>query len=144
LLGLAGVYALEELPLFKERAALAIAMETLEMRILIANPQSPYALARAAEEGYTEQTYGEAVEFALGRWKDLLGEEKATQSVRFYSFWPVIMLYRFGQHRILSMPHLPNTDGYELPAVWHKSESLAFDPYSQFLDREWIKAVNAF
>lgn len=112
------------------------------MRILIADPKSPYGLARAAEEGYTEETYNEAVAFALTEWEALL-KDKAPQSVRFYSFWPAIMLYHFGDNGILAMPHLPETDGYELPAVWHKAGSPAFEPYVAFLNRAWDGASPA-
>lgn len=139
LLGLAGVYPIEQLPLFKERAALAVAEGTLRMRVLIGHPESAYAIARAAEEGHTAEAYAERVAFAVEKWAQVLGAA-SSDSIRFYEFWPALMLYQFGDHGILSMPHLPHTGGYDLPAVWHDGKSPAFDPFAQFLDRAWDMA----
>jgi len=135
-LGLAGIYPIEQLPLFKERSALAVAEGTLRMRVLIGDPTSSYALARAAEEGHTEEAYAERVAFAVEKWGQVLGDA-AAESIRFFDFWPAIMLYRFGDHGILAMPHLPHTGGYDMPVVWHNSKSPTFKPYADFLDRAW-------
>ncbi len=136
LLGLAGIYPIEQLPLFKERAALAVAEGTLRMRVLIGDPKADYPRARAAEEGHGATDYAERVDFAVEKWSQVLGNS-ASDSIRFYDFWPALMLYRFGDHGVLAMPHLPHTGGYDLPAVWHNGKSPAFEPYVQFLDRAW-------
>ncbi len=136
LLGLAGVYPIEQLPLFKERTALAVAEGSLSVRVLIANPNSEYAIARAAEEGHTAESYAERVGFAVDKWGQVLGSA-AGESIRFYDFWPAAMVYQFGDHGVLAMPHLPYTGGYDLPAVWHSGQSPAFKPYAEFLNRAW-------
>lgn len=136
LLGLAGVYPIEQIPLFKERTALAVAENSLRVRVLIGDPKSEYALARASEEGHTAETYNERVDFAIEKWTQVLGAA-AAESIRFFDFWPAAMLYQYGQHGVLAMPHLPHTGGYDLPVIWHNQNSPAFGPYADFLNRAW-------